>query len=87
MVGSEEIRIIAGSQIVREKSGSGTGDIDYQTADGRWWQKWDGTVKTGQQVDHIRKVRLNEIRKRRIMNSRGNVLTPKEFSLIPQCVI
>jgi len=37
--------------IIRRELGKGTGDILYQTADGRWWEKaWDGQIRTGQEV-------------------------------------
>ena len=44
--GYEDNRLL----IIREKAGVGTGDRLWQTADGRWWKNWDGTVKTGEEV-------------------------------------
>lgn len=45
--------------IVRTKLGRGTGDEHYQTADGRWWDKWDGTERTGQEVRRLRRPKIN----------------------------
>ena len=28
--------------IVNTELGQGTGDMRYQTADGKWWVEWDG---------------------------------------------
>ncbi len=36
--------------IVNTRLGPNTGDEEHQTCDGNWWQKWDGTVRTGQEV-------------------------------------
>jgi hypothetical protein len=44
MVGETSLKII------REEEGKGTGDRLYQTEDGRWWEKWDGKDRTGQEV-------------------------------------
>jgi len=44
MVNSTELHI------VREVPGEGTGDVCYQTHDGRWWKPWDGIDKTGEEV-------------------------------------
>jgi len=38
------------SVVIMTRSGPGTGDKVYQTSDGRWWKRWDGKVKTGQEV-------------------------------------
>ncbi len=37
-------------KIIREKMGRGTGDRLLQTEDGRWWERWDGVVKTGEEI-------------------------------------
>lgn len=36
--------------VVRTVFGSFTDEKRYQTADGRWWEDWDGQVRTGQEV-------------------------------------
>ncbi len=42
--------------IVRTELGEGTGDMRYQTNDGKWWKKWEGEdIRTG---DEIRQLRL-----------------------------
>lgn len=51
MVGNGDTRL----KIVREKAGRYTGDRYLQTEGGRWWKRWDGYVKTGEEV----KVRTN----------------------------
>jgi hypothetical protein len=37
-------------KIIREIAGRGTGDRLLQTEDSRWWERWDGIVKTGEEV-------------------------------------
>ena len=45
MVSSTELKII------KRKLGRGTGDILYQTEDGRWWEPWQGEiVGTGDEI-------------------------------------
>lgn len=39
--------------IVRTELGSQTGDEIHQTADGRWWSKWDGTIRTGEELRRV----------------------------------
>lgn len=41
--------------IVRTELTGRTGEERWQTADGRWWRKWDGIVRTGQEVKELRK--------------------------------
>jgi hypothetical protein len=41
--------------IVRKKLGSGTGDIFYQTIDGRWWEKYRGQrLQTGEEIRKLK---------------------------------
>jgi len=40
--------------IVNTRMGPSTADVEYQTVDGRWWKKWDGIVKTGQEVRQLK---------------------------------
>jgi len=38
-------------QVIRTKLGNSTGEVLYQTTDGRWWKKYDGgDVGTGDEV-------------------------------------
>lgn len=37
-------------KIVRTELGEKTGEEHYQTEDGRWWEKWDGVDRTGEEV-------------------------------------
>ena len=46
------------SVIVRTELGAGTGDERWQTADGRWWEPWDGTIQTGKDVKELRRLNL-----------------------------
>ncbi len=39
--------------IVRTEYGPGTGDEKVQTTDGRWWVKWDGIDRTGQELKEL----------------------------------
>ena len=36
--------------VVRKVLGIGTGDVLLQTTDGRWWRKWKGNIRTGEDV-------------------------------------
>jgi len=41
--------------IIKTQLGKYTGDIIYQTADGRYWKKWRGeTLHTGEEIKKIR---------------------------------
>ena len=41
--------------IVRTELGEGTGDMRYQTSDGKWWKKWEGElVGTGDEIRELR---------------------------------
>lgn len=42
-------------KVVRIELGEGTGDEYCQTADGKWWEKWDGVTRTGQELRLIEK--------------------------------
>ena len=37
-------------KIVRTELGEGTDEQHYQTEDGRWWEKWDGHDRTGEET-------------------------------------
>ncbi len=37
-------------RVVKSEPGSGTGDTNLTTADGRVWHAWDGQDRTGQEV-------------------------------------
>lgn len=39
--------------VIRRELGKGTGDMLYQTCDGRWWKEWDGQTRTGQEVKQL----------------------------------
>lgn len=41
--------------IVKTRFGPYTGDESYQTIDGCWWSKWDGVVRTGQELRELYK--------------------------------
>ena len=41
--------------VIRTELGEGTGDEYWQTADGQWWENWDGIEKTGQEVKILTK--------------------------------
>ena len=41
-------------QVIKTKLGSGTGKEYYKTADGRWWEKWDGEIRTGQELRNLK---------------------------------
>ena len=43
----------SGEKIIKTKDGKGTGDRVYQTAGGRWWIKWDGKTRTGQDIKRL----------------------------------
>ena len=58
MVGDEDYSNV----IVCRKLGMQTGDVLYQTADGRWWGKWKGCdIKTGEEIKKIRKGQLVDL--------------------------
>ena len=51
---------IDGRRIIRSQSGEFSGDILYQTADGRWWRKLDGGIPgTLGTSDVIRTIKSN----------------------------
>jgi len=37
-------------KIIKEELGKNTGDVLFQTEDGRWWKVWDGIIRTGQDI-------------------------------------
>ena len=40
--------------VIHRKLGRGTGDVLYQTVDGRWWKEWRGEqVGTGEEVKQL----------------------------------
>lgn len=40
--------------VIRRELGRGTGDVLYQTVDGRWWKEWRGErIGTGEEVKQL----------------------------------